>query len=116
MTTFEQPLGMAEIMGCFASNLHFVIRDMPTNTLQNKLYDNIFFDSRHTDEFILGPQNVVRVDQMWGNFQHTDGAAPNGTPQERQKYLQLKVLDHCPVYAEFRADNGVERLNLGNPR
>jgi len=100
----NQSLSISESMGCFASNIKFVITSIPTNTLQTKIYDNVFFDISQTDEYISGPQHVVRIDQLWGNFQSTDSTAPNGDQQARKKYLQKKVMDHCPVYAEFRAD------------
>jgi len=103
-TTLNQSLSISESMGCFASNIKFVITSIPTNTLQTKIYDNVFFDISQTDEYISGPQHVVRIDQLWGNFQSTDSTAPNGDQQARKKYLQKKVMDHCPVYAEFRAD------------
>ena len=102
-TRTGQSLAIAESIGDLAQYIHWVIRDVPTNTLQKKVYDNIFFDVRHTTEYILGEQNVVRIDQMWGNFASTDSGAPTNT-SKRPKYLQKKVMDHCPVYAEFRAD------------
>jgi len=99
----KQPVAIAESIGDFAPYVRWVIEDAPTNTLQNRVYDNIFFDVRHTTEYIPGGQNVVRVDQMWCDFTSTDPTAPSD-PADRPKYLQLKVMDHCPVYAEFRAD------------
>ncbi len=37
---------------------------------------------------------------MWGDFVSTDPTAPTD-PAERAKYLQEKVMDHCPVYADY---------------
>ena len=41
-----------------ATPLEFAITTEPTNVLQTKLYDNIFFDPAETDEYITGPQPV----------------------------------------------------------
>jgi len=99
-----QTCAIADCIGPFAQFVHWVIRDVPTNVLQTKVYDNVFFDVRYTNnEYIPGGQNVIRVDQMWGDFTSTDPTAPSD-PADRPKYLQMKVMDHCPVYAEFRAD------------
>ncbi len=101
----KQKIAIVDYIGDFAQFLDWAITDRPTNVLQDKVYDNIFFDKRHTTEFVPGQQHVVRIDQMWGRFADTDPKAKNKKkPVARAKYLQSRVMDHCPVFAEFRAD------------
>ena len=85
-------------MGPFSSNIYFVIQDKPTNVRQNKIFDNIFFDKNQTDEYISDDQNVIRIDQMFNEFT----GEING--QDAVGWFLKNVMDHCPIYGNFRAD------------
>ena len=78
--------------------LKFAITTVPTNVLQSKLYDNIFFDPVETDEYIPGPQHVVRIDLMLDEYA---GEIPEENPVS---WFGRNVMDHCPVYAVFDGD------------
>ena len=94
----SQKLGIARLMGTFSSNIYFVIRDRPTNVKQDKIFDNIFFDKRTTDEYIPEEQHVVRIDTMLHEYTaDIPGDDPVG-------WFLKNVMDHCPVYAHSRAD------------
>ena len=66
--------------------INWAIRDVMTNTRQNRAYDNIIFDSRATAEY-TGRWGVVNLEQSLG--------------LTRDQALQ--VSDHFPVWAEFQA-------------
>ena len=89
---------MKENMGSLGSELTFAITDSPTNVLQHKVYDNVFFHTAQTSEYIPGPENVVRIDLMLSQFTGTLPAT------NQVSWFSTTVIDHCPVYAEFRAD------------
>jgi hypothetical protein len=95
---FSQGTSMSENMGELSATFQFVIRDAPTNVLQKKVFDNIFFDRRQTTEYVAGPQHVVRIDQMLDEF---TGEIDDPDPVD---WFRRNVMDHCPVYAVFRAN------------
>ena len=71
-----------------------------TNTRHNKMYDNIVFDRRNTAEF-TGYWGVV---DLMDDFGLTQEAA-------------LEVSDHCPVWAEFSAqESGAVPVVAGRPQ
>lgn len=94
----KQNAGISEMMGTFSSNIYFTIQDKPTNVRQNKIFDNIFFDKNQTDEYISDGQHIVRIDQMLDRF---TGEIPD---HDRVGWFLQNVMDHCPIYANFRAD------------
>lgn len=65
------------------------ITGVMTNTRRDKMYDNIVFDRRATNEY-TGRWGVVDLQKEFGL---TEKAA-------------LEVSDHCPVWAEFSAYEG----------
>ena len=85
-----------------ANPLQFAITSAPTNILQTKLYDNIFFDPAETDEYILGPQHVVRLDLMLDEYA---GEIPE---ENRLSWFGRNVMDHCPIYAVFDGDRDTD--------
>ncbi|MCX7011203.1 MAG: hypothetical protein NTW86_01315 [Candidatus Sumerlaeota bacterium] len=92
------PAKMRRYMGALADSLFFVIEAEPTNVLHDSIYDNILFDPVQTKEFIPGSQQVVRIDEMLGEY---EDPIPDAKPVN---WFARNVMDHCPVYAEFRAD------------
>jgi deoxyribonuclease-1-like protein len=68
----------------------YAITGTTTNTRHDKMYDNIVFDQRTTSEF-TGRWGVLDLQKEFGL---TEQAA-------------LEESDHCPVWAEFSACEGV---------
>ena len=62
----------------------FWVANEPTNTARSKIYDNIIFDSRLTNEY-TGRTGVLQLNQLLGI-----------TREE-----ELALSDHLPVWAEF---------------
>jgi endonuclease/exonuclease/phosphatase family metal-dependent hydrolase len=65
--------------------INWTVRDVMTNTRQNRAYDNIIFDSRTTGEY-TGRWGVVDLERALG--------------LTRDQALQ--VSDHLPIWAEFQ--------------
>lgn len=91
-----QKVSISDGMGSFFETLEFVVLDSPTNVLQTKSYDNIFFDPQETTEFRRGSGQIVRLDLMQAFY---SGPVEGEWP----RFLQRSLMDHCPVYAEFSA-------------
>ena len=85
-----------------ATPLQFAITTAPTNILQTRLYDNIFFDPDETNEYIPGPQHVVRLDLMLDEYA---GEIPD---EDRVSWFGRNVMDHCPIYAVFDGDSDTD--------
>jgi hypothetical protein len=70
-------------------DIECAITEMPTNTRQNKQYDNILFQHEATSEYTgrCGVLNVMREFNL--------------TLQQA-----LEVSDHCPIWAEFSVYEG----------
>lgn len=100
----RQYVGISEKMGLFSTNIYFVIQDKPTNVSvkQKKIFDNIFFDKSQTTEYIPDGQHVIMIDQMLDRF---TGEIPD---HDRVGWFLRNVMDHCPVYANFRADIDID--------
>lgn len=94
----KQKVGISESMGLFSDNIYFVIKDQPTNVRQNKFFDNIFFNKNETSEYLPEIQHVVRIDQMLDEF------TGDISDQDAVGWFLKNVMDHCPIYANFRAD------------
>lgn len=94
----KQDVGISEMIGPFSSNIYFIIQDKPTNVRQNKIFDNIFFNRNQTNEYISDGQHVIRIDQILNEFTGAINA------QEAVGWFLKNVMDHCPIYANFRAD------------
>lgn len=94
----DQALGILTEMGHTSVNFRFAITDRPTNLRQTKTYDNIIADADQTVEFVTGPQHVVPIFEMLDEFV---GTIPDS---DQIGWFLSNVVDHCPVYAVFRAD------------
>ena len=93
-----QNICITDSLGDMTSSMKFVIRDVPTNLKQSKVYDNIFFELSNTTEYVEGPQHVIRLDSMLDEFTgEIEG-------DYSLKWFNDNVMDHCPIYAVFRAD------------
>lgn len=90
-----------ENLGALGNRVTFAIRDAPTNVKQDKIFDNVFFDRSCTDEYIDDGQHVVRLDALLKKYK---GTIPGKNEKEKVEWFYRNVLDHCPVYANFRAD------------
>lgn len=99
---FHQDFGITEQMDTSGLSLKFAVEHKPTNVLQNKLFDNIFFDAAETTEFVDGPDHVVPMFEMLDEF---TGEIPDA---DEIGWFRKNVADHCPIYAVFRADQDTD--------
>lgn len=93
-----QSVAMEPNMLASALGVVFLIQDQTTNVIRTKLFDNMILDPHQTTELIDGSSHVVQIDAVQDYFHgHTTVADP-------QDWLRANVIDHCPIYADFRAD------------
>ena len=89
-------------------DLTFLIVDQSTNLKgynkkKARLYDNIFFLSDETDEYVSGSGTVIDFYQTGelDDYYNYIGSDEDLTLEEIADKMSTKALDHYPVYGEF---------------
>ena len=97
-----QSISIKENLNTIGDEVTFAIHE-PTNFKGDKIYDNIFFLTTETDEFIQDSGKIIQLKNMEDYY--------NGTiPDERdfEEWFPKNVMDHCPVYAEFYSNKDTD--------